>query len=121
MVSNPSIGSSYLLTAIALQPLFGRVYTYFNVKYVYILALVIFELGSIMCATARNSIMLIIGRAIADSGASALFSGAITIVGFTTPLNKRPIYMASISSMFGIASVVAPVLGGVFTDKATWR
>jgi MFS family permease len=117
MASNPSIGSSNLLTAIALQPLFGRVYTYFNVKYVYILALVIFELGSIMCASARNSIMLIIGRAIAG----ALFSGAITIVGFTTPLNKRPIYMASISSMFGIASVVAPVLGGVFTDKVTWR
>ncbi|PMD51178.1 uncharacterized protein K444DRAFT_493345, partial [Hyaloscypha bicolor E] len=51
----------------------------------YILALVIFELGSIMCATARNSIVLIIGRAIAGAGASALFSGAITIVGFTTP------------------------------------
>jgi hypothetical protein len=68
-------GSSYLLTTTALQPSFGRIYTYFNVKYTYLFALCLFELGSIICAAARNSVMLIVGRAVAGAGASALFSG----------------------------------------------
>ncbi|KAH7323762.1 major facilitator superfamily domain-containing protein [Rhexocercosporidium sp. MPI-PUGE-AT-0058] len=114
-------GSSYLLTTTALQPSFGRVYTYFNVKYTYIAALVVFELGSVLCAAAKDSVMLIVGRAVAGAGASALFSGGMTIVGFSVPLSKRPIFIAALSSMFGISSVVGPLLGGALTDKVSWR
>ncbi|KAI9051065.1 hypothetical protein LZ554_005173 [Drepanopeziza brunnea f. sp. 'monogermtubi'] len=114
-------GSSYLLTTTALQPSFGRIYTYFNVKYTYIIALIIFELGSILCAAAKSSVMLIVGRAVAGAGASALFSGGMTIVGFSVPLSQRPIFIATLSSMFGISSVVGPLLGGVLTDKVSWR
>ncbi|KAF4629471.1 hypothetical protein G7Y89_g8680 [Cudoniella acicularis] len=114
-------GSSYLLTTTALQPSFGRIYTYFNVKYTYIFALALFEVGSIICATAQNSVSLIVGRAVAGAGASALFSGGMTIIGFSVPLHKRPMFIASMSSMFGISSVVGPLLGGAFTDRLTWR
>lgn len=62
--------------------------------------------GSIICAAARNSPMLIVGRAVAGAGASALFSGGMTIIAFSVPLRSRPIYVAALSSMFGIASVV---------------
>lgn len=65
--------------------------------------------------------MLIIGRAVAGAGASALFSGGMTIIAFSVPMRRRPIYIAALSSMFGIASVVGPILGGVFTDKVSWR
>lgn len=65
--------------------------------------------------------MLIVGRAVAGAGASALFSGGMTIVGFSVPLNKRPIFIAALSSMFGISSVVGPLLGGAFTDRVSWR
>jgi hypothetical protein len=74
-------GSSYLLTTTSLQPSFGKVYTYFDVKWVYLSALMIFELGSILCAAATGSTMLIVGRAVAGAGAAALFSGGMTIVG----------------------------------------
>jgi len=114
-------GSSYLLTTTALQPSFGRIYTYFNVKYTYIFALVLFEVGSILCAAAKNSVMLILGRAVAGAGASALFSGGMTIVGFTVPLIRRPMFIAALSSMFGVSSVVGPLLGGALTDKVSWR
>ncbi|KAB8291264.1 hypothetical protein EYC80_009950 [Monilinia laxa] len=114
-------GSSYLLTTTALQPSFGRIYTYFDVKWTYLSALVCFEIGSIICAAAKDSVMLIVGRAVAGAGASALFSGGMTIIGFTVPLIKRPLYIAMLSSMFGISSVVGPLLGGALTDKASWR
>ncbi|KAI9708998.1 MAG: hypothetical protein M1812_007811 [Candelaria pacifica] len=114
-------GSSYLLTTTSLQPSFGKVYTYFSVKWTFLSALVIFELGSIICAAARNSVMLIVGRAVAGAGAAALFSGGMTIIGFSVPIRKRPIYIALLSSMFGISSVVGPILGGALTDKASWR
>lgn len=64
--------------------------------------------------------MLVVGRAVAGVGAAAIFSGSMTIVGYTVPLRKRSLYIASIASMFGIASVVGPILGGVFTDQLTW-
>ena len=113
-------GSAYLLTTTSLQPTFGKIYTYFSVKWTYITALLIFELGSILCAAAKNSTMLIVGRAVAGVGAAALFSGGITIIGYSVRLEKRPIYIALLSSMFGISSVVGPLLGGVFTDRTGW-
>ncbi|EMD91252.1 hypothetical protein COCC4DRAFT_155316 [Bipolaris maydis ATCC 48331] len=114
-------GSSYLLTTTSLQPSFGKIYTYFDVKYTYLGALVIFEVGSIICAAATSSPMFIIGRAVAGAGAAALYSGGMTIIGFSVPLRKRAIYIAALSSMFGIASVVGPILGGAFTDRLSWR
>ncbi|OWY48262.1 MFS general substrate transporter [Alternaria alternata] len=104
-------GSSYLLTTTSLQPSFGKIYTYFDVKYTYLFALVIFEVGSIICAAATSSPMFIVGRAVAGAGAAALYSGGMTIIGFSVPLRKRAIYIAALSSMFGIASVVGPILG----------
>ena len=114
-------GSAYLLTTASLQPSLGKVYSFFNVKWTYIMSVFIFEVGSVICGAAVTSEMLIIGRAIAGIGGSGLFSGAMTIVAYSVPLRKRSIYIASVSSMFGIASIVGPILGGAFTDRVSWR
>lgn len=87
----------------------------------YLIALFIFELGSLVCGVAPNSTALIVGRAIAGLGGAGIFSGAMLIISKTVPLRQRPTYTSLIGAMFGIASVVAPLIGGAFADKATWR
>ncbi|KAF2632135.1 MFS general substrate transporter [Macroventuria anomochaeta] len=118
-------GSSYSTKT---KPSFGKMYTYFDVKYTYLIALVIFEVGSVICAAGTSSPMFIIGRAIAGAGAAALYEGAtpsysgdMTIIGFSAPLREFAIYIAALSFIFNIASVVRPILGGAFTDRWSWR
>ncbi|KAI0976599.1 major facilitator superfamily domain-containing protein [Xylaria arbuscula] len=113
--------SSYLLASTALQPSYGKVYTHFNIKWVYLAALVIFEVGSVVAATASSSIILIIGRVIAGLGGGGLTSGGSTIITRAVPIEKRAVFNSAFASTFGIASVVGPLLGGVLTDNLSWR
>ncbi|KAK0506868.1 hypothetical protein JMJ35_010722 [Cladonia borealis] len=115
--------SSYFLTQMALQPAFGHLYTDYSVKAVYIVAIVIFKIGSMVYATADSSETLIVGRLIAGGGGAGLYVGTLALVGYTVPIRKRPVYISIVTSMFGIASVAGPLLGGLFTDtpKLTGR
>ena len=103
-------GSAYLLCTCAFQLFYGKLYTFFSIKWVYIIALIIFEIGSAVCGAAPNSTAFIIGRAVAGLGSAGIFSGAILIVANTVPLRKRPTYMGLIGGMYGIASVAGPLM-----------
>ncbi|PHH50104.1 Efflux pump roqT [Ceratocystis fimbriata CBS 114723] len=114
-------GTSYLLATASLQLLFGKFYTFFCIKTVYISAIVVFEIGSLICAAAPTSLVLIIGRTIAGAGGAGIFSGALVILAYTVPIEKRPMYAGYVGSVWGISSLAGPLLGGLFADTLTWR
>ena len=72
---------------------------------VYLTAIALFELGSLVCGAAPNSTALIVGRAVAGLGSAGVFMGGVMIISHSVPLVRRPIYVGIIGAMYGIASV----------------
>lgn len=58
-------------------------------------------------------------RAVLGFGAAGIFSGALIIIAHSTPVHKRPVYTGIAGAMYGLATVVGPLIGGAFTDKVT--
>lgn len=114
-------GSAYLLTSCATQLLFGRIYTFYSIKWVFLSAIALFEIGSAVCGSAPNSVAFIIGRVIAGLGSAGLFSGVIVIMVPLVPLRKRPLYQSAFGAIFRVSSVMGPLVGGAFTRNVTWR
>ncbi|KAF2219172.1 major facilitator superfamily domain-containing protein [Elsinoe ampelina] len=113
--------SSYLLATCAFQLSYGKLYNLFPIKWVFLSALFWFETGSLICGVAPNSFTLIFGRTVAGVGCGGVYSGALLIVSQSVPLAKRSLFNGMIGGVSALASVAGPLLGGVFTDKITWR
>lgn len=114
-------GSGYMLPHSTLQPILGAFYKSFNVRYVFLISIVIFEVGSYLCAAAPTSAAFIIGRVIAGCGTAGLLQGTLAIVGLSVPKRKIPLYYVYVLSVQEVSACTAPIFGGTFTDKLTWR
>ena len=113
--------SAYLITTCATQLLWGRIYTFYSPKNVFLAGIAVFEIGSLLCGVAPNSKAFIIGRAIAGIGGAGIFCGTTIILTRVVPLHRRPAFVGAFGAIFGIASITGPLLGGAFTDGPTWR
>ncbi|ORZ26744.1 major facilitator superfamily domain-containing protein, partial [Lobosporangium transversale] len=115
------IGTAYLLTTTAVQPLYGVAADLFGRKRAMMFACSVFLLGSALCGAAQSMTMLIVARAVQGLGGSGIIALSMILVADIVPLRQRGTYQALIALIFAIAAVVGPLLGGAFSDKVTWR
>ena len=106
----------YLLTLMPFQLLFGRLVGFFEPKLFHMLSLLVFEVGSVICATAPGSAVFILGRAVAGFGAAGMTAAGFAIIGHT-PMRERPRLMAFFAALQAVAYTAGPTMSGALTDS----
>ncbi|KAJ3335684.1 hypothetical protein HDU93_004711 [Gonapodya sp. JEL0774] len=109
------IFTAFILTATSFIPAYGKACDIFGRKAVILFAIVVFEAGSAICGAATSMNMLIVGRAVAGLGGGGIFSLVQVIISDIVPLERRGTYQGLVGGVFGLASVVGPLMGGAFT------
>ncbi|KAK4450286.1 major facilitator superfamily domain-containing protein [Podospora aff. communis PSN243] len=115
------ITNAFFVCSTALTPLFGQLCDIFGRRWVFLVILAIFNLGSGICGGATSGGMLIAGRAIQGAGSGGLVLTVNIIVSDLCPLRKRSQYMAVILGIFGIGVALGPFIGGAIAENTTWR
>ncbi|KAJ8064625.1 hypothetical protein OCU04_006952 [Sclerotinia nivalis] len=116
------VSVAFMLGAAGTNLMWGKAYSTFDAKYVYIFTTLIFEVGSAICGGAPGMDALIVGRAICGLGGIGMYIGVMTVMSENTSKTERPIYLGLIGILWGIGTVVGPFIGGAFADSsATWR
>lgn len=114
-------GSAYLLTVSAFQPMYGRVYASFNIKWSFLGAVSIFQVGALICATAPISEVFILGRAVQGLGSAGVSTGSFAIIIHSFDPKGRPALLAFLDAVSWSGTIAGPVIGGAFAQLLSWK
>jgi EmrB/QacA subfamily drug resistance transporter len=113
--------TSYLLASTIITALAGRLGDLFGRKVVFQAAVTFFVAGSVLCGLSQSMAMLVGARALQGIGGGAITVTATALIGEVIPLRDRGRYQGALGAVFGVTTVIGPLLGGYFTDHLTWR
>lgn len=117
----PWLFSVYLLAQAASVPVYGKLADTFGRKPIMVVGIGVFLAGSLLCASAGSMVWLIVFRAVQGLGAGAIMPTSLTIAGDIYTVRERAKAQGYIASVWAIASVAGPTLGGVFAQFVSWR
>ncbi|KAI9785432.1 MAG: hypothetical protein M1816_000401 [Peltula sp. TS41687] len=114
------VSVGFTIGAVALSLPLGKLYATFDAKWLFIIWTVIFLAASALCGGAPNMDAMIIGRVLAGAGGNGMYLGTLTLLMITTTEKERSGYLALIGIIWGLGTVLGPVVGGAF-GAASWR
>jgi len=113
--------SAYMLAATTMVPIFGKLSDIYGRRRIYLMAVTFFLLGSLLCAQAQTMPQLILFRVVQGLGAGGIQPLAFTIIGDIFTFEQRAKMQGWFSSVWGISSIIGPIIGGFLVEQASWQ
>jgi EmrB/QacA subfamily drug resistance transporter len=113
--------SIYMLTSALTTPLFGKLSDLYSRRRLMLIGIIVFVVGSALCGAAQSMEALVVFRAVQGLGGGAIYALSFIVVGILFPAEQRAKMQGIISGIWGVASVLGPLAGGIIVEHWSWR